>query len=116
VKVTWTPRNIEKVQAHGLTRAIAEMPHQYVPLEELEKNLDRDASYAEKHFGPDVPRLIPRGRPRKGTVVEAGKVHTVRVPGSLWNAAKCQAERLGLSPNAAVQLALRAWTEQAASR
>jgi len=63
-------------------------------------------------LGPDVPaRLIrPRGRPRKGVTVEAGKVHTVRVPDSLWSAARKKADQLGVSVNAALQLALRDWT------
>ncbi len=97
-------------------KSIGEMPHRYVPIEELEKNLDADAAWAEKHYGPNVPRITPRGRPRKGTAVEAGAVHTVRVPDSLWKAAKRKAERMGLTSNAAVQLALRAWMEQTLGR
>ena len=91
--------------------SLAEAPPVYVPVEEVMKNYAAEAAHFDKVLGPDVPaRLIrPRGRPRKGVTVEAGKVHTVRVPDSLWQAAKARAAELGLTANAAVQLALRDW-------
>ena len=85
-----------------------------MPLEEARASLAADAEYFEKHYGPDVPArlVVTRGRPKKGTIVEAGKVHAVRLPDSLWEAAKKKAARLGVSANAAVQLALREWASR----
>lgn len=98
-----------------ILRSLSDPSIVHVPLEEGRASLAADAAYFEKNYGPNVPaRLVrPRGRPKKGVVVEAGKVHSVRVPESLWAAAKKKAGRLGVSPNAAVQLALRAWAGRA---
>ncbi len=93
-------------------RSISELPPVYVPVADLEKNFAVIAAEADRLYGPHVPPLTPRGRPRKGTTVEKTASHTVRIAESVWKAAQARAEALGISTNAAVQLAVRQWSDR----
>jgi len=88
-------------------KSLAEMPHHYVSVDELEKNLDRDASYFEKHYGPDVPPLTrPRGRPKKGAAPVHSTSRTVRMDDAAWEKAAALAKKIGVSRNAVLQIAV----------
>lgn len=91
-------------------KSLDEMPHVYVPVEEIEKNYAAEVAWADANFGPHVPPLLtPRGRPRRGTKTEPSKVHAVRLKESAWRAFREKAKAAGLTPNAALQLAVAAW-------
>jgi hypothetical protein len=90
--------------------ALTELPRVYVPLQEAKQARAGDAAWIERRFGPGVPRITRRGRPRKGTKVEPGKVRSVRVADSVWDALRASAEATGLSTNAALRLAVLSWT------
>jgi len=100
----------KKTKAKKTYRTLAELPRVYVPLREAKRARARDAVWIEERFGPGVPRITRRGRPRKGTKVEPGKVRSVRVADSVWDALRASAEATGLSTNAALRLALLSWT------
>ena len=73
----------------------------------------QEAQAAEAELGPQVPALLtPQGRPRKGQVVEAAVVHTLRVKPSIWQEFSSKAQVAGLTPNAAAQLALMEWAKR----
>lgn len=91
-------------------RSVAELPRVYVPVEEIEKNFKREAARVDRRYGPHVPPLVPRGRPRKGSKVEKSASHSVRMAESVWDAARAQAKALGITTNAAVRLAVIEWT------
>ncbi len=94
-------------------RSVAEIPaHHFVPVAEIMKSYDAEVAWAEKHYGPDVPPLTPRGRPRRGVKTEPSKVHAVRIKESAWQAFCAKAKAAGLTANAALQLALRDWTSR----
>jgi hypothetical protein len=88
-------------------RSIAEMPHHYVSIEELEKNLDADAAWADAHYGPDVPPLTrPRGRPKKGSPAAHSTARTVRMADDAWVTAEALAAEIGVTRNAVLQIAV----------
>ena len=95
-------------------RSVSELPPVYVPVEKIEKSFKREAAAADRRYGPHVPPLVPRGRPRKGTKVEKSSSHSVRMTESVWDAARVRAKALGISTNAAVQLAVMEWTSSRA--
>lgn len=95
-------------------RSIADLPPVYVPFEEVEKNFRKEAAAADRRYGPDVAALVPRGRPRKGAVVERSTSHSVRMAESVWDSARHRANALGITTNAAVQLAVIEWTRRGA--
>jgi hypothetical protein len=71
------------------------------------------AQAAEAELGPHIPALLtPQGRPRKGQIVEAAEVHTLRVKPSIWQDFSSKAYMAGLTPNAAAQLALLEWAKR----
>jgi hypothetical protein len=107
---------VKKNRARKTHRTIAELPKVYVPLKEAKRTLTRDAAWFEKRFGPEVLRITRRGRPPKGEKVEPGRVRSFRIPDSTWRALQRQAKASGLSPNAAVQLAVLSWTAHSAER
>ena len=84
----------------------------FVSVEEIEKNLEAEVAWADAHFGPHVPPLTRRGRPRRGTKTEPSKVHAVRLKESTWAALRARAKAAGLTTNAAVQLAIAAWASR----
>jgi hypothetical protein len=104
------PSKPRKTKTYG---ALSELPKVYVPSEAAKRAVDRDTAWIERHLGPDVPRITRPGRPRKGTKVEAGKVRSVRVADSVWDALRASAEATGLSTNAALRLAVLSWTRDA---
>jgi len=88
-------------------RSVAEMPLHYVPVEELERNLDADVAWADAHCGPDVPPLTrPRGRPKKGTAAVHSTSRTVRMDDAAWEKAAALAKKIGVSRNAVLQIAV----------
>jgi len=88
-------------------RSIAEMPHHYVSVEELERNLDADVAWADAHYGPDVPPLTrPRGRPKKGTAPAHSTSRTVRMDDAAWERAAALAKKIGVTRNAVLQIAV----------
>ena len=97
-------------------RSLAELPKVYVPLDEAKRTRERDAAWIEMRLGPGVPRITSPGRPRKGTVVEAGRVHSIRVPDSDWEALQARAKAAGLSTNTAIRLAVLSWTNGGRAR
>lgn len=101
------------MKAKKVYRSVAELPRVYVPVEEVMKNYAAEAAEADRRYGPHVPPLTPRGRPRKGTKVEGSKVHSVRLGVSVWAVLERKAKALRITPNAAVQLAVREWAERA---
>jgi hypothetical protein len=77
---------------------------------EMEATLDREAAWAEAHYGPQVMgRITGRGRPRKGVEIEPTVPHSIRIQPSLWGLVKAKAKELGISTNAAFQLAVIEW-------
>lgn len=77
---------------------------------ELEANFDKEAAWAEDHYGPQLTgRMVGRGRPRAGAQVEPTVPHSIRIQPSVWNLAKARAKALGISTNAAFQLAVCEW-------
>lgn len=90
-------------------RSTVELPHKYVTVEEIEKNYEREAAKADRLYGPHVPPLTPRGRPRRGVTVEKTKVHAIRVRESAWKAVRSKARELGITTNTALQLAVTEW-------
>jgi hypothetical protein len=100
----------KRTRAKRTYRTVAELPEVYVPLPEARRARARDAAWIEKRFGPGVPRITRPGRPRKGTKVEPGKVRSVRVADSVWDALRASAKSTGLSTNAALRLAVLSWT------
>ncbi len=99
-----------KKKKRKIYRSIAELPPVYVPFEEIENNFKREAADADRLYGPHVRPLVPRGRPRMGAKVEKSSSHSVRMTESVWRAARTRAKTLGISTNAAVQLAVIEWT------
>lgn len=97
-------------------RSVSELPPVYVPVEKIEKNFKREAAAADRRYGPHVRPPIPRGRPRKGARIEKSSSHSVRMSESVWDAARVRAKALGISTNAAVQLAVVEWTSSGARR
>ena len=95
-------------------RSIADLPPVYVPVEEVEKHFTREAAAADRRYGPHVAALVPRGRPRKGAVVERSASHSVRMAESVWASARDRAKALGITTNAAVQLAVIEWSRHGA--
>jgi hypothetical protein len=83
----------------------------YVPLEEARASLAADAAWAEKHIGPDVPArlVLSRGRPKKGSAPTPSAARSVRMQVSLWKGISARADELGISTNAALQMAAAAW-------
>lgn len=81
----------------------------YTPVEELERNFEREAAWADARYGADVPRLTRPGRPRKGSKVERTSPHSIRVADSVWSSLRRKAKTRGLSANAALQLAAMEW-------
>jgi predicted HicB family RNase H-like nuclease len=82
-------------------------------LAELEANIEKEASWAEKNFGPQVTgRLTKPGRPAKGAVIEPTRPHSLRVQESIWQALSYKAQKAGLSVNQAAQLALLEWAKR----
>lgn len=78
----------------------------------VQANYAREVLQAEAELGPQVPALLtPQGRPRKGQCVEAAEVHALRVKPSVWQDFATKAKAVGLTPNAAAQLALMEWTK-----
>jgi hypothetical protein len=81
--------------------------------EAVQADYAREVRAVEAELGPQVPALLtPQGRPRKGQVVEAAVVHTIRIKPSIWRSFAVKAEAAGLSANAAVQLALQDWARR----
>ncbi len=81
--------------------------------EAVQTNYAREVPAAEVELGPQVPSLLtPQGRPRKGQVLEAAKVHALRVKPSIWHEFSLKAHKVGLTPNAAAQLALLEWAKR----
>ncbi len=79
----------------------------------VQANYTRVVQAAEAELGPQVPSLLtPQGRPRKGQVVEAAEVHALRVKPSIWHEFSSKAHEVGLTPNAAAQLALLEWAKR----
>ena len=77
---------------------------------EMEANLDREAAWAEARYGPQVhERITGRGRPRRGVKIEPTVPHSIRIQPSLWELVRGRAKALGISTNAAFQLAVREW-------
>jgi hypothetical protein len=97
-------------------RTLTELPKVYVPLDEAKRTRARDAAWIEMRLGPGVPRITRPGRPRKGTVVKAGRVHSIRVPDSDWAALQARAKAVGLSTNTAIRLAVLSWTNSGRAR
>ena len=82
-------------------------------LAELEANIEQEASWAEKNYGPQISgRLTKPGRPVKGTVIEPTRPHSLRVQDSIWQALSNKAQQAGLSVNQAAQLALLEWAKR----
>lgn len=81
--------------------------------EEIQARYLQDVEEVEAELGPQVPPLLtPQGRPRKGQAVEAAVVHALRVKPSVWQGLVVKAKAAGLTPNAAAQLALMAWSRR----
>lgn len=79
----------------------------------VQGNYAQEVRAAEAELGPQVPALLtPQGRPRKGQVVEAAEVHALRVKPSIWQEFSSKAHEVGLTPNAAAQLALLEWAKR----
>ena len=91
-------------------RSLTELPKVYVPLDEAKRMRAKDADWIESRLGPGVPRITSPGRPRKGLVVEPGRVHSIRVPDSAWAAFQARAKAAGMSTNQAIRLAVLSWT------
>ena len=82
-------------------------------LAELEANIEQEASWAEKNFGPQIAgRITKPGRPAKGEVIEPTRPHSVRVQDTIWQALSHKAQQAGLSVNQAAQLALLEWAKR----
>ena len=97
-------------------RSLGDLPNTFVPLEEAKRTQARDAAWIEKRLGPGVPRITRRGRPPKGVTVEPGRIRSLRIPDSTWQALQERAKASGLSTNTAVRLAVLSWTAHAAER
>lgn len=82
-------------------------------IEEIQARYLKDVEDVEAELGPQVtPLLTPQGRPRKGQAVEAAEIHALRVKPSVWLDLVAKAKAVGLSPNAAAQLALMEWSRR----
>lgn len=82
---------------------------EYARVADLEKNFEKEAAWADSHYGAHVPRLTRPGRPRKGAKIEPTRPHSIRVSDRLWKQVRKKAETCGLTTNAALQLAAMAW-------
>jgi len=81
--------------------------------EAVQADYAHEAMEAESELGPDVPPILtPQGRPRKGQTVEAAEVHAIRIKPTIWLSFALKAKAAGLTPNAAVQLALMEWAKR----
>ena len=81
-------------------------------LAELEANIEKEASWAEKNFGPQVTgRLTKPGRPAKGAIIEPTRPHSLRVQDSIWQA-HTKPRRPVCPLNQAAQLALLEWSKR----
>ena len=80
---------------------------------EVLAGLDAEVAMMEAKFGPQVSgRLTGRGRPKKGTQVEPTVPHSIRIQPSVWELMKDRASALGISTNAAFQLAAKDWSRK----
>lgn len=84
-------------------------PDRYPTIDELDAMCEKEAAWAEKNYGPDVPRLTPRGRPRKSAKVEKSTVKAVRLKASVWEALRDRAVEQHMTTNAALQHAILDW-------
>ena len=79
----------------------------------LEADFDRESTWAEANYGPQVlGRLTRPGRPPKGVTIEPTKPHSLRVQASIWLAVSTKAKKAGLTINQAAQLALLEWANR----
>ena len=82
-------------------------------LASIEANSDKESSWAEANYGPQVKgRLTRPGRPPKGTIIEPTQPHSLRVQASIWLAVSTKAKKAGLTVNQAAQLALLEWANR----
>ena len=88
-------------------------PDRYPTIEELDATCAQDAAWFEKHLGPDVPRITPRGRPKNHAKTAKSLVKAVRLKESVWESLKARAKEEHLTTNAALQLAILDWLERA---
>ena len=80
---------------------------------ELETNFDKEATWAEQSYGPQiVGRLTRPGRPPKGSNIEPTQPHSLRVQESIWQALTNKAKAAGISVNQAAQIALTEWAKR----
>jgi hypothetical protein len=79
----------------------------------VQGNYTEEVRAVDAGLGPQVSALLtPQGRPRKGQIVEAAEVHALRVKPSIWEEFTAKAHEVGLTPNAAAQLALLEWAKR----
>lgn len=100
------------MRSRKVYKSVADLPPVFVPVKKVEKNFGREAAEADRRYGPHVPPLVPRGRPRKGVKVEKSATHSVRMPKFVLGAARVRARSLGITTNAAIQLAVIEWTDR----
>jgi hypothetical protein len=74
-----------------------------VPVVEVMKNYAAEAAAADA-------LILRRGRPKKGTAPTPSAARSVRMQISLWEGVRARAKALGISTNAALQLAAAEWT------
>ena len=109
MKLIWVARNMEKVEAHGVTPSEVETVKKPT-IEELVAGFDEEVARVEAKFGPQVQgRIVRPGRPLKGTTVVPTGTHCLRVPDPVWAAMKAKAAATGVSLNQAANLAMLEW-------
>ena len=90
-------------------KKIEDLPPHYTPIEELRANYPQIVKEVEEKYGPP---LTPRGRPKRGSIIEKSRMRSIRMKDALWEAIKEHAKAAGLTPNAAMQLAALEWLEK----
>ena len=79
----------------------------HVPVDAVMKNYAAEAAAADA-------LILHRGRPRKGTAPTPSAARSVRMRISLWEGVSARAMALGISTNAALQLAAAEWMARTA--
>ncbi len=75
----------------------------HVPVAHVMKNFAAEAAAADA-------LILRRGRPKKGSAPTPSVARSVRMQVSVWEKVSARAKELGISTNAALQLAAAKWT------
>lgn len=90
-------------------KKLEDLPQHFTPIEESRRVQAAEAAHFEEKYGPV---MTPRGRPKKGTIVAKSRMRSIRLKDDLWESIREHAKAAGLSPNAAVQLAVAEWVQR----